>query len=91
MHGCLRGTQVNPNFTCFTSTNVQILTLTRLPGEGGAGKSKVGAVDGGDVAGGAAGGGGAGVVGGAGAVGAAGGGGACAVTALPNIKRQMQV
>ncbi len=24
--------QVNPKFTCFTSTKVQILTLTRLPG-----------------------------------------------------------
>ncbi len=24
--------QVNPKFTCFTGTKVQILTLTRLPG-----------------------------------------------------------
>ena len=26
------GIQVNPKFTCFTGTKVQILTLTRLPG-----------------------------------------------------------
>ena len=28
--------QVNPKFTCFTSTKVQILTPTRVPGKRGA-------------------------------------------------------
>ena len=37
----LRSCQVNPKFTCFTGTQVQLLTLTRLPGNSREGQAKV--------------------------------------------------